>query len=268
MTGSGSLWLGREHLRNLNLFKEASTWQSATAEDIPIHIMLNLQLDPNRFLEYSIIKVPCAKDELIQQEVLNTFKSLTSRNCDFDPTDIFRRRRKSTCLWYVLYTCEDLTRNGYFQQGNQAKTLKYQLLQSAPANAVIVAYQFYDHQNTNKKIKHPNSHMRLCSNLLLEIEEKLEHEDNISRLQKTAGENIEDRPYDECGTELSNNDNTNNATNEKKLQHNFSINQPEYDNIEEELLKDNETRLTLINQHRSESIKSLKKQAVEMLQQS
>ncbi|KAF2900205.1 hypothetical protein ILUMI_05979 [Ignelater luminosus] len=42
----------------------------------------------------------------------------------------------------------------------------------------------------------------------------------------------------------------------------------ENDNVEEELLRDNETRLTSINHHWSESIKSLKKQAAEMLQQS
>ncbi|KAF2880725.1 hypothetical protein ILUMI_25451 [Ignelater luminosus] len=54
----------------------------------------------------------------------------------------------------------------------------------------------------------------------------------------------------------------------KNLQHNFSINHPENDNVEEELLRDNETRLTSINQHRSESIKSYKRQATEMLQQS
>ncbi|KAF2888445.1 hypothetical protein ILUMI_17728, partial [Ignelater luminosus] len=96
----------------------------------------------------------------------------------------------------------------------------------------------------------------------------LEDEDDIYRLQKTASENSEDRPSDECGTEFLNNDNTNNAINEKNLQHNFSINQPEYDNVEEELLRDNETRLTSINQHRSESIESLKRQTAKMLQQS
>lgn len=75
------------------------------------------------------------------------------------------------------------------------------------------------------------------SNLPLEIVEKLQDEDDIYRFQKSAGENIEDRPSDECGTELLNKDNTNNATNEKILQHNFSINQPEDDNVEEELLR-------------------------------
>ncbi|KAF2883392.1 hypothetical protein ILUMI_22780 [Ignelater luminosus] len=97
---------------------------------------------------------------------------------------------------------------------------------------------------------------------------RLGMEKEIARkLQKTAGDNIKDRPSDECSTELLNNDNTNNSTNEKNLQHNSSINQPEYDNVEEKLLKDNETRLISINQYRSESIKSLKKQAAEMLQQ-
>ncbi|KAF2902870.1 hypothetical protein ILUMI_03312 [Ignelater luminosus] len=72
---------------------------------------------------------------------------------------------------------------------------------------------------------------------------------------------------DECGTELLNKDNANNATNEKTLQHNFSIDQPENHNLEEELLRNNETRLTSINQHRPKSIRSLKKQAAEMLQQ-
>ncbi|KAF2904990.1 hypothetical protein ILUMI_01184 [Ignelater luminosus] len=66
--------------------------------------------------------------------------------------------------------------------------------------------------------------------------------DDIYRLQKSTGENIEDRPSDECGIELLNKDNANNATYEKNLQHNFSINQPE--NVEEELVRDNETRLT------------------------
>ncbi|KAF2897147.1 hypothetical protein ILUMI_09026 [Ignelater luminosus] len=106
------------------------------------------------------------------------------------------------------------------------------------------------------------------SNLPLEIIEKLENEDDIYTVQKTAGKNIENRPSDECSTELLNNDNTNNATNEKNLQRNFSINQPEYDNVEKELSRDNETRLISINQHRSEGIKSLKKQAAKMIQQS
>ncbi|KAF2892185.1 hypothetical protein ILUMI_13988, partial [Ignelater luminosus] len=76
---------------------------------------------------------------------------------------------------------------------------------------------------------------------LFELIEKVTNEDDIYRLQKTASENIEDRPSDECRTKFLNNDNTNNATNKKNLQHNFSINQPEYDNVEEEPLRENET---------------------------
>ncbi|KAF2899491.1 hypothetical protein ILUMI_06684 [Ignelater luminosus] len=112
--------------------------------------------------------------------------------------------------------------------------------------------------------KHPFEEKRF------ELIEKvaLKDEDDIYRLQKTASENIEDRPSDECGREFLNNDISNNATNEKNLQHNFSINQPEYDNVEKEPLRENETRLTSINQHRSEGIKSLKRQAAKMLQQS
>ncbi|KAK9753621.1 hypothetical protein QE152_g1887 [Popillia japonica] len=86
------------------------------------------------------------------------------------------------------------------------------------------------------------------SNLRLEIVERLQDEDDIHKLKTDEASTTE-------------------VTHTQDLQRNCPTNESQDNIVDDELLRDNDNRLQSINQHRFESIKCLKKQATEMLQQ-